>query len=760
MEPTVQKPSRKRAPVPLSPAGELVLQNGKKARTRRPLGKSVTCIGQAPTCEIRLQGISPFHCLLIRGPGGLELRDLDSPIGTLVNGQRVTNAQLQDGDTLQVGAFQFRLHLPPAPPVSAGSPLEPADALRIQAAAVAAQQAALTQEEGRLRKRLQALEQQEVQLSRHLDEKRKKLIQLNESAQSERAGLTQERRAYEQFVTQVSTDLTQAQRELLDKQQQLQAERGRLSALHQRLKQRWQRVWRAEKKKHLLREEELANEEANLTRESERLDEEQQSLHQQRLQLNGQYELGRRQLLNAWTRIRQAQQKWRQRRSQERAALRVRSRDLEEAEIRLVRGQKQMEQEKTDWQNRRLSLEKEAEALNTRIRNQRDKIFEQQQEIGRLDVQLRQRRQADAGEETRPNLPVLDAKEPTQAPIVSQMAPTPTADALWQDRLAELDRVAGELADQRQQLAEQWERLIQTQHRWQEDRDQAAAELESLGRKLQEQEQAVDRRQQESQAAGEVIQAKHQELLSLRQHLVGWHSRLRTRESTWEAERGRLLGEIHQREKLVQEHLHNLVEIRTRWAKNRRQEVAKLQADRNTCETLRQEYAGLRLEWQRRCTALEDEKRSLAEKSLALEQFRQETITHSDNSPAAEHRVERLRRNWLIQNAAAIRAVAEERKVLETELANLEKRFALLQKRGDELIAAETTFAEKHAAWEHRQALWNARQAQIEQELKMAHAQRQSAEQQLARMNDEVERIARTLLDEPEAPGLFSDQAA
>jgi chromosome segregation ATPase len=338
--------------------------------------------------------------------------------------------------------------------------------------------------------------------------------------------------------------------------------------------------------------------------------------------------------------------------------------------------------------------------------------------------------------------------------------PTPAEDAQWQDRLTDLDRLAGELADQRLQLAEQWERLVQTQHRWQGDRDQAAAELETVGRKLEEQEQTLVRRQQEFQDSCEGIRSKHQELVRLRQHLVGWHSRLRTRESSWESERGRLLDEVRQREKLVQDHLHNLVEIRRRWSKNRRQEVARLQAERGGCESLRQEYAVLRLEWQRRTSALEDEKRSVAEKSLALEQFRQETITHSGNSPAAEHRVERLRRNWLTQNAAAIRAVAEERKVLETELSDLEKRFTVLQKRSEEVVAAETVFAEKHAAWEHKQALLAARQAQMQQELNIAQAQRQAAEHQLAKMQDEVERIARTLLDEPEPPALLTEQAA
>jgi len=758
MEPAAQKAGRKRAPSPVALAGELVFQNGKKAGTRRRLGEVLTCIGQASYCEIRLQGISPLHCLLLHRPDGLELRDLGSPSGTLVNGKLVNRTQLHDGDHLQVGEFQFRVHLPPSVPAKAESPLETADALRIQAAAVAAQQAALMQEEDRLHKRVQALEQQAEQLSSHLEEKRQKLVELTEAAQTERAGLNSDRLAYEQYVKQVTTDSTEAQRDLVAKQQQLQAERRRLSTLHQRLKQRWQRVEIAQKNKYLLRKEELANEEANLARENDRLTRERAALQHDRLEINGQYELGRRQLLNAWSRIRRAQQKWRQRRSQERAALCVRSRDLENAELELVRTQRSLEKDKTEWHNHRL----ETEALDTRIKNQRDKICAQQQEIDRLDAILRQKREAvAAAAEKGPGTPVVEEKQRVEAPAVANPCPpTPADDALLQSRLADLDRLAGELADQRQQLAEQWERLVRTQHSWQADRDQAAAELETLGRQLQEQEKVLTQREQQYQSVREEFRCRHQELVQLRQHLAAWQSRLQTRESSWEGERGRLLDEIRRREKLVQEHLANLEEIRRRWGKNRREEVAKLQAERKAGEDLRQEYALLRLEWQRRCAALEDEKRSLAEKSLALEQLHQETIMHSDNSPAAEHRIERLRRNWLTQNAAAIRALADVREGLETELTRLESRCSELQKRGDDLITVETAFAEKHTAWEHSQALLTARHSQMQRELEIAQAQRQGADQQLAKMREEMEHIARVLLDDPAPPALLTDQAA
>src|SRR5262249_26714918 len=203
---------------------------------------------------------------------------------------------------------------------------------------------------------------------------------------------------------------------------------------------------------------------------------------------------------------------------------------------------------------------------------------------------LRQRREPVAAVENGPGTAVPDEKQAVQAAAAANPClPAPAEDAQWQSRLTELDRLAGELADQRQQLAEQWERLVQTQHCWQQDRDQAAAELETLARKLQEQEQVLTRREQQYQSVREEFRGRHQELVELRQHLAAWQSRLQSRESTWEGERSRLLNEIRQREKLVQEHLSNLEEIRRRWSKNRRQEVAKLQAERQDGDNLRQE---------------------------------------------------------------------------------------------------------------------------------------------------------------------------
>src|SRR5438128_2148030 len=106
------------AGTPPPPGGELVLQNGRLSGTRTPLTVPVTVLGRAAGCDVRLNvdGVNPLHCVLVQGPEGLTVRDLGGETGTLVNGTAVGTALLQEGDTLAVGPFRFRVHLPPAGP--------------------------------------------------------------------------------------------------------------------------------------------------------------------------------------------------------------------------------------------------------------------------------------------------------------------------------------------------------------------------------------------------------------------------------------------------------------------------------------------------------------------------------------------------------------------------------------------------------------------------------------------------------------------
>src|SRR5207247_10645531 len=111
---------------------ELGVQNGRLRGARRPLALPLTLLGREAGCEIRLNvdDVSPLHCAVVRTSGGLQLRDLQSETGTLVNGERITTCTLRDGDRIAVGPFRFRVRMPQTLPAEARSPEEESEALR------------------------------------------------------------------------------------------------------------------------------------------------------------------------------------------------------------------------------------------------------------------------------------------------------------------------------------------------------------------------------------------------------------------------------------------------------------------------------------------------------------------------------------------------------------------------------------------------------------------------------------------------------
>jgi ABC transport system ATP-binding/permease protein len=73
--------------------------------TFRILPGNIKTMGRSPGAEFVVDAamVSRLHCRLTAGATELEVADLESTNGTFVNGQRVTQATLKEGDTLGVG---------------------------------------------------------------------------------------------------------------------------------------------------------------------------------------------------------------------------------------------------------------------------------------------------------------------------------------------------------------------------------------------------------------------------------------------------------------------------------------------------------------------------------------------------------------------------------------------------------------------------------------------------------------------------------
>jgi predicted component of type VI protein secretion system len=90
-------------------------------------------VGRSSQCDLTLrdESVSRHHAEFIEGPAGWLLRDLESRNGVEVNGKRVSERLLANGDRLKIGnvALQCELFAPAAPPpkvVIDDTSLEPA----------------------------------------------------------------------------------------------------------------------------------------------------------------------------------------------------------------------------------------------------------------------------------------------------------------------------------------------------------------------------------------------------------------------------------------------------------------------------------------------------------------------------------------------------------------------------------------------------------------------------------------------------------
>jgi hypothetical protein len=585
-------------------------------------------------------------------------------------------------------------------------------ALRVQVAAVAAQQAELDEQEARLAQRRSALRQQEEQLA-----------QSNQRSLAERTALEADRADFQAHVAKVTAELGEHQKEMRQARQTLLAERQRLERVAQKLRQRWREQF-ADRKQRLKRQEELLGERTQ-TLDQARLDLRRQhaELGEELVRFNSQRELESRMLQDGLETLERDQRLWRERRGKERAALKVRQRDVEAAERSLTDARRLLAREKIVWEAQRRTLEEELHGLNNRVVHQRQKLREKQEEARRLE------------DATHP----LSADAPATVSLITQSS---------DDQAAILEKLAGELADQRALLIEQWERLARVRQSWLDERDQAATDLEALAVEAAQQEQELRRREQTHDADAARLQKHWAELEQRRHEVLVARARLHAQEQAWEGERQHLLGLTQTQVAQTEQRLASLDALRHEWLGQRQENQDAAHAERDELEQSRYALTQARVELQQQRTQLEEEKSRLAEQALALEQYRHEVA----GDGADDLRLERLRRRWLVQHEALVRLTRDERESLRVEMQAVERRRADVVRRAEQLSQTEAELEERQILLDHREALLATRQLRWEHEVRAAEAQRRLAEQRLLIAKDEAERLASALWNDEEPP--------
>jgi len=101
----------------------LTLMTGSRAGTNYPLDLSrKALIGRGTDCHITIPDpiCSRVHAALSREEDGWVVRDCDSRNGTSVNGQKIDEATVVDGNLIRVGSTEFQFHETEEPPTAKG----------------------------------------------------------------------------------------------------------------------------------------------------------------------------------------------------------------------------------------------------------------------------------------------------------------------------------------------------------------------------------------------------------------------------------------------------------------------------------------------------------------------------------------------------------------------------------------------------------------------------------------------------------------
>ncbi len=109
----------------------LVMFRANGERRSFSLPREVTVIGRREDCDLRipLGDVSRKHCRIIQEADTLRLEDLGSSNGTYHNGQRIQEAIISPGDTIQIGPVVFVVQIDGVPSDEELQPYDPAAAV-------------------------------------------------------------------------------------------------------------------------------------------------------------------------------------------------------------------------------------------------------------------------------------------------------------------------------------------------------------------------------------------------------------------------------------------------------------------------------------------------------------------------------------------------------------------------------------------------------------------------------------------------------
>lgn len=714
------------------PRGLCVLV-GDSAGSCLPIKSPVTLFGSAPACDIRTvgQSLRSLHCLLVPQAETVSVRFLHQD-GGAINGRPASTAEMVDGDVLEIGSHRYRLDWPAIHPVRPDD-----ETLQAQAAAIIAQQAALNDQETRLTERDAALSQQESQLAERLEEQRRELLDLQDQITAARIALRQKRADHVALVEEQQRELASAREAAAELQRCAKVDRERLLVLRRRMIQRGRKHWQSRRKAN-------AELEARLRQQADQFDAEKSKFAEHREQSNGQIELDKRRLKDAWDRLHNAQREWQAKRTNEESVAQERTRNLARRAKAVAAGEQRLNADRGKLEREQAELHKELEQLETRIANGRALLLRIQPEPFKLAP---------------PGVPISAPVAPIPLPPSDFMKDLEQRETAIDRRAEALARVADELNDQRMHLTEQAERLVRTQQQWHSDRNEALRDLETICVRFQGRELDLDRRVRELGAARIRLQAEYESVTQARLKLEAEQARRASTDADRRAELDARWAELDVRERALKANEQSWKGLLQLWGRRRWREVLQLRTDQDACRQERAEWMNARRIWLRTAVQLRSERRLVAAQALALEQWRKEHLNPAGR-PAAAKRLERLERQWATQCATAARELERFQDLLTVEATRLDELAVRLKRDALDAAARSTTVDQRASELERERQALGAEQERMAAQMDLARIRWEAAERRALDLRDEVERVARLLIDSGPVLALPTGQAA
>lgn len=685
-------------PPALVTGGGLVVQDGPGAGTSFPFHYPVTLVGRSGGCDIRLEAgdVRSLHCLLTPGTDGVNLRALARD-AVRVNGRPTSSANLQDGDLIEIGPCRLRVRWPVSD-TGADDPLF--ESLRIQAAAVVAQQAELTEWEITLTDRASALTRQESELASHLDNQRRQLLDLQDQIAQARASLRDKRAAFATLSAEQEVELATVRQEAYDRRAAVERRETRMARLWAKFRNRVRDNAQTERARAAV---------VAVRQQADRaeLEAQRQCFDDFRRQFHTSAELEKRAIVEGWDRVRTAEAEDRELR----VRLNQQVHDLAFREKALVAGEKRLAADRHGADLIQESLRLEVGRLEARATAARQVLAERQRETEQLGGVL--------------------ATIAAGAPAALPLCPAPHE---------------GDLADQRLILAEQVQRFAAARLAWDADRVRALADLDVLFELHADRERELGRREVELAEAEAEAAEDRDTLARLTLRLEADRLRAEGDVAALRAAAESDFAAAESRLQAAKRREDTLCELYQLWGRRRSTEIAQLRQARAAADAERESWAALRDAWLRGRARLLRDQQDVATRQLALEKYRQECIEAAERPALAERRLERLRKQWLAWTAGHGRELNRLAATLAVESESLDARTTHCRRDEAALQLRACGLAELAADADRAQLEATALRASCQEQLAAAQRDVAQSVQAIERAHDQFERLARTLI--------------